>query len=131
MALDIAQLAISEYEEPRLHIEGIENLLKIPEMVEEDRLNSLLSIIEDKNILKRILEKATWSSEGIRTLIGEEVEEEKVKGCSMVSTSYKIGNKLVGAVGVIGPTRMDYEKVVPLVDYTGRVVTELLTKMSK
>ena len=49
----------------------------------------------------------------------------------MVSTSYKIGNKLVGAIGVIGPTRMDYEKVVPLVDYTGRVVTELLTKMSK
>jgi heat-inducible transcriptional repressor len=130
MALDIAQLAFSEYEEPRLHIEGIENLLKIPEMVEADRLNSLLSIIEDRNILKRILEKAT-EHEGIRTLIGEEVEEEKVKGCSMVSTSYKIGNKLVGAVGVIGPTRMDYEKVVPLVDYTGRVVTELLAKMSK
>ncbi len=130
MALDIAQLAISDYEEPRLHIEGIENLLKIPEMVEEERLNSLLSIIEDKNILKRILEKAI-ENEGIRTLIGEEVEEDKVKGCSMVSASYKIGNKLVGAVGVIGPTRMDYEKVVPLVDYTGRVVTELLTKMSK
>jgi heat-inducible transcriptional repressor len=130
MALDIAQLAISEYEEPRLHLEGIENLLKIPEMVEEDRLNSLLCIIEDKTILKRILEKAT-EHEGIRTLIGEEVEEEKVKGCSMVSTSYKMGNKMVGAVGVIGPTRMDYEKVVPLVDYTGRVVTELLTKMSK
>ena len=130
MALDIAQLAISEYEEPRLHIEGIENLLKIPEMVEEERLNSLLSIIEDRNILKRILEKATVH-EGIRTMIGEEVDEEKVRGCSMVSTSYKIGNKLVGAVGVIGPTRMDYEKVVPLVDYTGRVVTELLTKMSK
>nr|HPN11455.1 hypothetical protein [Spirochaetota bacterium] len=118
------------YEEPRLHIEGIENLLKIPEMVEEERLNSLLSIIEDKSILKRILEKAI-EFEGIRTLIGEEVAEEKVKGCSMVSASYKIGNKLVGAVGVIGPTRMDYEKVVPLVDYTGRVVTELLTKMSK
>jgi len=130
MALDIAQLAISDYEEPRLHIEGIENLLKIPEMVEEERLNSLLSIIEDKSILKRILEKAI-EFEGIRTLIGEEVAEEKVKGCSMVSASYKIGNKLVGAVGVIGPTRMDYEKVVPLVDYTGRVVTELLTKMSK
>ena len=130
MALDIAELAVSEFEEPRLHIDGIENLLKIPEMVEEERLHSLLSIIEEKNILRRIMER-TMEREGIRTLIGEEIEEEKVTGCSMVSTSYKIGNKMVGAVGVIGPTRMDYEKVVPLVDYTGRVVSELLTKMSK
>lgn len=130
MALDIAQLAVSEYEEPRLHLDGVENLLKIPEMVEEERLQSLLSIIEEKNILRSILEK-TLESEGIRTLIGKEIDDEKVAGCSMVSTSYKIGNKLVGAIGVLGPTRMDYEKVVPLVDYTGRVVTELLTKMSK
>ncbi len=130
MALDIAQLAIADYEEPNLHVDGIENLLKIPEMVEEGRLQSLLSIIEEKNILRRILERAL-ENEGVWTLIGEEIDEERVTGCSMVSTSYKIGNKLVGAIGVIGPTRMDYEKVVPLVDYTGRVVTELLTEVSK
>jgi heat-inducible transcriptional repressor len=130
MALDIAQLAVSEYEEPHLYIEGIENLLKLPEMVEKERLQSLLNIIEEKNILRRILGR-TIEKEGINTLIGEEIEEEKVTGCSMVSTSYKISNKMVGAVGVIGPTRMEYEKVVPLVDYMGRVVSELLTKMSK
>ena len=130
MALDIAQLAFSESEEPRLYIDGIENLLKIPEMVEKDLLHSLLSIIEEKNIIRRILEN-TLESEGIRTLIGEEIEDDKVRGCSMISNSYKIGNKMVGAVGVIGPTRMDYEKVVPLVDYAGNVITELLTKISK
>ncbi|MBN2079457.1 MAG: heat-inducible transcription repressor HrcA [Spirochaetes bacterium] len=129
LALDIAQLAVAEYEEPNLHIEGIENLLKVPEMVEKQRLQSLLSIIEEKNILRRILERAL-ENDGVWTLIGEEIEDERVTGCSMVSTSYKIGNKMVGAIGVIGPTRMDYEKVVPLVDYTGRVVTELLTKVS-
>ncbi len=130
MALDIAQLAVSDYQEQHLHIEGIENLLKLPEMVEKERLQSLLNIIEENNILKRILGR-TMEKEGIQTLIGEEIEEEKVIGCSMVSTSYKISNKMVGAIGVIGPTRMDYEKVVPLVDYTGRAVSELLTKMSK
>jgi heat-inducible transcriptional repressor len=130
VALDIAQLAVTEQEEPRLQMDGVENLLKIPEMVEEDRLNSLLNIIEEKNILRRILER-TLEGEGIRTLIGSEIDDEKVSGCSMVSTPYKIGNRLVGAIGVIGPTRMDYEKVVPLVDYTGRVVTELLSSMSK
>ena len=130
MALDIAQLAFSESEEPRLYIDGIENLLKIPEMIEKDRLHSLLSIIEEKNIIRRILEN-TLENEGIRTLIGEEIDDDKVRGCSMIANSYKMGNKMVGAVGVIGPTRMDYEKVVPLVDYIGNVVTELLTKISK
>ncbi len=130
VALDIAELALGGEEEPELYIEGIENLLKIPEMVEEDRLNSLLKIIEEKNILKEIMEK-TLEEDGIKTYIGTEIDNPDVSGCSMVSATYKMGNSMVGAVGVFGPTRMDYEKVVPLVDYTGRVVSDFLTKMSK
>ena len=130
LALDIAQLALSASDESTVNIDGIENLLRIPEMVEEQRLKSLLNIIEEKNILKGILEDQV-EHEGIRILIGEEIENDKVWGCSFVTSSYKIGNKPVGAVGVIGPTRMDYEKVVPLVDYTGKAVSGLLTKMSK
>ena len=99
-------------------------------MVEAERLNSLLNIIEEKNILRGILE-ITMEMDGIRTMIGEEIENSRVTGCSVVATPYKIGNRNVGVIGVLGPTRMDYEKVVPLVDYTGRVVSDLLTKMSK
>ncbi len=130
MALDIAELGIGGDEGSQLRIDGIENLLKIPEMVEKDRLDSLLHIIEEKNILRNILEIA-MEMDGIRTLIGNEIESIHVKGCSIVTTPYKIGNRKVGVIGVIGPTRMDYEKVVPLVDYTGRVVSDVLTKMSK
>ena len=130
IAIDILELAFSENEESELHLDGLENLLKIPEMVDEERINSLLKIIEEKNILRAILEK-TLQKEGVRILIGEEIENNSVTGCSMVTTTYKIGNKNVGVIGVIGPTRMDYEKAVPLVDYTGRVVSEFLTNMSK
>jgi len=130
LAIDIAQLALNESGDSSLNIDGIENLLRIPEMVEEQRLHSLLNIIEEKNILKNILEKQI-EKEGITILIGEEIDNEKVSGCSLVTSAYKIGNKPVGAIGVIGPTRMDYEKVVPLVDYTGKAVSGLLTKMSK
>jgi heat-inducible transcriptional repressor len=130
MALDIAQLAMSENEEPELYIDGVENLLHIPEMVEAERLRGLLHLIEEKKVLKAIMEK-TMEKEGVHTLIGEEITEAEVSGCSIVSSSYKIGNKKVGVVGVIGPTRMDYEKVVPLVDYTGKIFSEFLTKMSK
>jgi heat-inducible transcriptional repressor len=130
MALDIAELGLGGEGESQLHIDGIENLLKIPEMVEKDNLDSLLHIIEEKNILRGILEIA-MEMDGIRTLIGGEIESSQVRGCSIVTTPYRIGTRNVGVIGVIGPTRMDYEKVVPLVDYTGRVVSDILTKMSK
>ncbi len=130
MALDIAQLALTEAEEADLFIDGIENLLHIPEMIEKDRLKSLLHLIEEKKLLREIMERAL-SREGINTLIGEEIGGERVSGCSIVTSSYKIDNKTVGVLGIIGPTRMDYEKIVPLVDYTGKVVSEFLTKMSK
>nr|HPO46057.1 HrcA family transcriptional regulator [Spirochaetota bacterium] len=120
----------SESEDPDLYIDGVQNLLHIPEMIEADRLKGLLRLLEEKKVLRGIIEK-TMERDGVQTLIGEEITEAEVSGCSIVTSSYKIGNKRVGVVGIIGPTRMDYKKVVPLVDYTGKVFSEFLTKMSK
>ncbi len=130
MAIDIAQLALAETEESDLFIDGIENLLHIPEMIEADQLKKLLHLIEEKKVLRGIMERSL-DKDGVYTLIGEEISESEVSGCSIVTSSYKMGNKKVGVLGIIGPTRMDYEKVVPLVDYTGKVVSDFLTKMSK
>ncbi len=129
-ALDIAELALKNDDESELHIDGIENLLKIPEMVEKERLDSLLKIIEEKNVLREILSDAC-DKEVVNTMIGDEIHSEDVNGCSIVTTCYKIGNSKVGVLGVIGPTRMNYEKVIPFVHYMGSVVSEFLTKMSK
>jgi heat-inducible transcriptional repressor len=130
MALDIAQLALNGLDEPDVHIEGIENILHIPEMIESDRLKGFLKIIEEKKLLASIMERCI-GSEGVFTLIGDEIAEETISGCSIITSSYKIGNESVGVIGIIGPTRMDYNKVVPLVDYAGKIVSDLLTKMSK
>jgi heat-inducible transcriptional repressor len=130
MALDIAQLAFAAVEEPDVYIEGIENILHIPEMVEQERLKSFLRLVEEKKLLAGIMERCL-ERDGVNTLIGEEIAENEVSGCSIVTSSYKIGNKHVGVIGIIGPTRMDYQKVVPLVDYAGHVVSDLLTKMSR
>ena len=130
MAVDIVQLAFSVSDEPEIHIEGIENLLHIPEMVEADRLKGFLRLVEEKKLLATIMDRCL-EREGINTMIGKEILEEEISGCSIVTTSYKIGNRNVGVIGIIGPTRMDYKKVVPLVDYAGKVVSDLLTKMSR
>ena len=130
MAVDMAELGLSIDEDSNFRVEGIETLLKIPEMTEEGILAGLLNIIEEKNILKDIFE-STMETEHIKTMIGNEIHDSKVRGCSIVVAPYKIGNTNVGVMGVVGPTRMDYEKVVPVVDYTCKIMSELLTEMSK
>ncbi len=130
LALDIAELALTKDDEPALFIEGIENLLHIPEMIVSERLDALLHLFEEKSILKEIMEN-NIEKDGVSTLIGEEFDGDDIAGCSIVFSNYKIGSKNVGALGILGPTRMDYERVVPLVDYTGRMVSDFLTEMAK
>jgi heat-inducible transcriptional repressor len=130
VALDIVELALSKNEKPNLFIDGIENLLNIPDMIEAGHLETLLYLLKKKDIIKYIMER-NIEIDGVNTFIGEEINGEDISGCSIVYSSYKIGNKNVGSLGILGPTRMDYEKVVPLVDYTGRMVSDLLTKMEK
>jgi len=130
VATDIAQLALANLDEPDVYVEGIENILHIPEMIESEQLKSFLRLVEEKKLLAHIMEKCL-ERDGINTLIGDEIAEEKITGCSIVASSYKIGNRSVGVIGIIGPTRMDYQKVVPMVDYAGKIVSDLLTKMSK
>ncbi|MBN2038435.1 MAG: heat-inducible transcription repressor HrcA [Spirochaetes bacterium] len=128
IALDIAELALSKNENSQLYIDGIENLLHIPDMIEKDRMETLLHLLKKKETLKMIMEK-NIDTDGVHTFIGEGIDGEDIYGCSIVSSSYKIGSVNVGSLGVLGPTRMDYEKIVPLVDYTGRMISNLLTRM--
>lgn len=130
LAIDIAELSLKDEVESDLFVDGLENILHIHEMREPDQLMSFLHLIEEESLLKNIV-ISMLEKNGIVTLIGDEIPDKAVMGCSMVMSSYKISNKNVGVVGIIGPTRMDYEKVVPLVDYMSRMVTEYLTTMSK
>ncbi len=130
LALDIVELALQDTDHQDIYIEGIENIITIPDMVEGGYIMPFLHLVEDRSVLTIILEQ-TIDADGVSTLIGDEIEEEKVIGCSLITSPYKIGNNHVGVVGIIGPTRMNYKTVVPLVDYTGRVVSDMLTKMSK
>ena len=130
VALDITELALKDEQEPDIYIDGIENLLHIPDIVEAEKLHEIVRFIEQKDTLRKIMEDLR-QKEGVFTLIGDEIKDIAIPCCSIIASSYKIGNSPVGVVGVIGPTRMDYEKVVPLVDYTGKVVSNFLTQMTK
>jgi heat-inducible transcriptional repressor len=78
------------------------------------------------------------SAQGVQIFIGAENELFGMTGCSMVGAPYETGDeerpkggKIVGAIGVIGPTRMNYARIIPMVDYTARVISRLLGSPEK
>lgn len=102
-------------------IEGQGLLLERPEFADVEKLRSLVRAFEDRERLLDLLDR-TLTAGGVQVLIGKETNLGDVEDLTMISASYRHG----GSLGVIGPTRMDYGKVVPLVGYTASVVADLL-----
>ena len=107
-------------------VEGQGLLLDRPEFADVEKLRGLVHTFEDKERLLELLDR-TLGSGGLQVMIGKETRlGEGVDDLSVVSATYRQAGHASGTVGVIGPTRMDYGKIVPLVGFTARVVGELL-----
>ena len=78
----------------------------------------------------RLLDKAL-TAQGVRLVIGSESDLAELDGLSVVTSPYGEQGKPSGALGVIGPTRMDYSKVIPMVDFTARLVSRILDQRGK
>jgi heat-inducible transcriptional repressor len=118
-------------DETALIVSGTQRLLDDVEAIEDlERVRALYSALETKETWLRLLD-ATRKGEGVKIFIGAENELFGLSGCSMVVAPYRAGgdgraSSVVGALGVIGPTRMNYARIIPMVDYTARVVSRLL-----
>lgn len=100
------------------YLEGATNIFNYPEFNDIDKAREFLGLINDKYILDSLFEE----SNGISIRIGNENEVEAAKDCSIISASYNIGNRPIGCIGIIGPTRIQYSKVIPLLS---KVIKEL------
>ena len=112
----------------RLIVRGRSNLLPGAEEEEElDRVRSLFDDLERKRDIAEFLE-LTETGEGVRIFIGSENKLFSLSGSSLVVSPYmNADRKIVGAIGVIGPTRLNYGRIVPIVDYTAQLVGRLIT----
>jgi len=107
-------------------ITGAKNVIKQPEFENPDKFHSVIELIEDKDIVIHIVDKSDQkSSNGVFISIGSENENQKLSEYSFVSKKYELGDSS-GTLGIIGPKRMDYDKVVAIVDYVAKILTELL-----
>ena len=112
--------------DPRLIVRGRANLLE-HEAADLDRIRSLFDDLERKRDIARFLELAE-EAPGVRIFIGSENELFSLSGSSLVVSPYmNADRRIVGAVGVIGPTRLNYGRIVPIVDYTAQLVGKALS----
>lgn len=108
---------------------GTNNIFKHPEYKDIEKAKNLLQVLETKDMLYRMFSRA--SSLEFTISIGSENEYEEIQDCSIVSATYSIGGRELGSFGVIGPTRMNYGKVVSLLGYLGKSLNEILLKISE
>ncbi len=109
-----------------LFITGAKNVIKQPEFEHPERFQSVIELIEDKDIIVHILEKSGDQKQNqVYISIGSENEDEKLEDYSLITKEYSMGNS-TGTLGIIGPKRMEYSKVVTIVDYISKILTEFL-----
>jgi heat-inducible transcriptional repressor len=109
----------------KMHIDGTEHLIFQPEFANREKLQSLMKIIHQRPGLIDFLQTDDEKDSGIVITIGAENKAREIQSCSVVSATYKAGSTM-GTIGVIGPTRMPYAKLVSLVKYAARQLSKAI-----
>ena len=109
--LDSVAESLSQ-EEVSIYTSGAPNIFKYPELSGGDKASELISTLEEKKSLGTIMSGDGDNKHEIQVYIGDEVPVESMKDCSVVTANYELENGVQGKIGIIGPKRMDYQKVV-------------------
>jgi heat-inducible transcriptional repressor len=121
-SLEMAEKAFTEEDEPNDYIvAGQENLFDLSQSKALEDIRELFKAFSLKGDILHLLDRC-MESNGMQLFIGQESGYEILDECSVVTSPYQVDGELVGVLGVIGPTRMAYERVIPLVDATARIL---------
>ncbi len=112
--LDAIMQSVSDEEDIEIFTSGTTNILKYPELCDRDKATELLYTLEEKKMLTEFIQDKIEDEDerGIQVYIGDETPVKSMKDCSVVTATYEIEEGVYGKVGIIGPKRMDYERVV-------------------
>jgi len=124
-ALKLGHRAFNRQEEKELYIDGKMNILDEPEFADVEKMKSLFRAFEEKSFLITLLDKCL-AGEGVQITIGSESEFSEMEGCSLISAPYGRLDRTSGILGILGPRRMNYSRVISLVEYTAQLLTEIL-----
>ena len=129
-AIKMAQLTFeSENEKDDYVMAGETNLMGFSELSDRDHLKKLFDAFSQKQGVIHLLDQSMKAA-GVQIFIGEESGYQAFDHCSLVTSSYSVNDEVVGVLGVIGPTRMAYEKIIPFVDVTAKLLGAALNPKS-
>ena len=113
--------------EDKLFLSGTKNLIKQPEFEIPGRIQSIIELIEEKEVIVHILEQSSEGKKGeVSVSIGREIPSMKMEDYSVITKEYKFGES-VGTLGIVGPKRMEYAKIIAIVDYVSTILTGYFT----
>ena len=125
--IDFVYFTVNEMNENQILLSGQHNVLSLPEFKDVKKVQDFFEILDDKNEVKNIITKNIKSGD-LNVVIGKESKMESIEDMSLVVSTYKISDGIYGAIGVIGPMRMDYSKVVSSLEAITKNLNEGLLK---
>ena len=126
--IPIINKSLEDVEDVEVYADGVTKIFNFPEYKDLDKAKSFISFIEDKDLLVDILLNNPIEN-GIEITIGDENIYEPIKDCSLITTTYKLGDMTIGKIGVIGPTRMDYFTTINSLKLFSMNLTEILNML--
>ena len=120
-AVKMAQLTFEVGAEDDYVLAGETNLMDFTELSDRDHLKKLFEAFSQKQDVIHLLDQA-MKADGVQIFIGEESGYRAFDQCSLVTSTYSVNDEIVGVLGVIGPTRMAYQKIIPFVDVTAKLL---------
>lgn len=106
-------------------VSGQSNLLNYEELAQSDKLKALFSSFDEHSHMLQLLNKS-MQAKGVQVFIGKECGADSYQDCSVITTPYERDGQVLGVLGVIGPSRMPYDRIVPRVDMTAKILSSLL-----
>ena len=122
--LSTMQEMAAKNSEQKVFLGGTQQLLNQPEFQDVDRVKDLLGILEEERVVKDLL--SAGDDSGLRVTIGSENAFTGIKDCSMVQATYRLNGQIVGTMAVLGPTRMEYRKVMAVMNYLHKYLGTIL-----
>jgi heat-inducible transcriptional repressor len=128
-AVKVLIKSIAKHSQERVFVDGATKILEQPEFSDIIKFKPLMKALEEEECLYKLLTNSL--QKGAKIKIGSENENYGIQDCSVVTAGYEIAGRTVGVIGVLGPTRMEYAKVLPMVEYTAKILSDLLTQICK
>ena len=126
-AFTLSSAALGDEADGDVIIDGTSYFLEQPEFSDLQQMKNIVQAFEQKSMLVDLLDRGT-DAQGVQVIIGSETQYHELSGCSLITAAYSGRRGSLGTLGVIGPNRMPYSTIIPIVDYTANLISRLLDR---